>query len=260
VLYSGYRLDPESGLYQVRYRQYHPTLGRWVQRDPLGYDDGMNLYEYVKSGPFAYTDPYGLCCCLIIVLQYDPNSLLGRGQPAPAPLKGTAGNADFKASAEKLKIDKKYNEQCKAQEIVTRDLDNVDVMDLKTTIESVKDECKDGIKRITIIGHGNPITGVSWPKGKGKNPVPVGVGTLSEAFKSDVKKGEFLLDIDLYACYSWHTASQFVNKVFPKTVTISGNKEFVIVNDGKKAIAPKSEIEGNEKKFKTGTVTGDSKK
>ncbi len=60
VLYAGYRLNPESGLYQVRNREYHPTLGRWVQRDPMGYDDGMNLYQYVSSSPASTVDPMGL--------------------------------------------------------------------------------------------------------------------------------------------------------------------------------------------------------
>jgi RHS repeat-associated protein len=60
VLYCGYRFDPESGLYQVRYRYHHPTLVRWVTRDPAGYVDGMSLYEYVGSRPLMALDPYGL--------------------------------------------------------------------------------------------------------------------------------------------------------------------------------------------------------
>ena len=60
VLYAGYRLDPESGLYQVRHRHYHPTLGRWVQKDPIGYYDSMNPFEYVVGNPIAYRDPSGL--------------------------------------------------------------------------------------------------------------------------------------------------------------------------------------------------------
>jgi len=36
VLFAGYRFDVESGLYHVRFRMYHPTLGRWLQRDPTG--------------------------------------------------------------------------------------------------------------------------------------------------------------------------------------------------------------------------------
>jgi hypothetical protein len=39
---------------------YHPTLGRWVQRDPLGYVDGMSVYAYAKSGPTNARDPLGL--------------------------------------------------------------------------------------------------------------------------------------------------------------------------------------------------------
>ena len=41
ILYAGYFWDAESGLYHVRHRMYHPTLGRWMQRDPAGYVDGM---------------------------------------------------------------------------------------------------------------------------------------------------------------------------------------------------------------------------
>ena len=60
ILFCGYRFDPESGLYHVRHRMYHPTLGRWLQRDPLGYVDGMSLYEYVRSAPGLTTDWIGL--------------------------------------------------------------------------------------------------------------------------------------------------------------------------------------------------------
>ena len=60
VLYCGYRYDPETGFYQVRERVYHPTLGRWLQRDPIGYGDGMGLYEYVSGSPTGSRDASGL--------------------------------------------------------------------------------------------------------------------------------------------------------------------------------------------------------
>jgi len=60
ILFCGYRYDGESGLYDVRYRMYHPALGRWIQRDPLGYADGMGFQEYVGSGPLTHVDPVGL--------------------------------------------------------------------------------------------------------------------------------------------------------------------------------------------------------
>ncbi len=60
IIYCGYRFDPESQLYYVRNRTYNPSLGRWIQRDPIGYQGGINLYEYVGSGPVAGVDWAGL--------------------------------------------------------------------------------------------------------------------------------------------------------------------------------------------------------
>ncbi len=62
ILYAGYRHDADTGLYHVRFRMYHPTLGRWCQRDPIGYVDGLNVYEYVRSQPRRRQDPQGLYC------------------------------------------------------------------------------------------------------------------------------------------------------------------------------------------------------
>ena len=52
-------LSVESGKYFYRARTYDPVAGRFLQRDPLGYVDGMGLYEYVQSGPCSFTDPRG---------------------------------------------------------------------------------------------------------------------------------------------------------------------------------------------------------
>ncbi len=60
ILYCGYYFDDESGLYHVRHRSYHPTLGRWMQRDPIGYADGTNSYGYVGDAPVHFADPHGL--------------------------------------------------------------------------------------------------------------------------------------------------------------------------------------------------------
>jgi RHS repeat-associated protein len=57
--YCGYIFNEDSGLYTVRFRTYSPTLGRWLERDPAGYVDGMDLYEYVRGGPTAAVDPSG---------------------------------------------------------------------------------------------------------------------------------------------------------------------------------------------------------
>ncbi|MBI1746624.1 MAG: hypothetical protein HYR55_08555 [Acidobacteria bacterium] len=59
-LFTAQRWEAESAVYDYRARQYHPRLGRFMQRDPLGYVAGANLYEYVRSSPTHFTDPYGL--------------------------------------------------------------------------------------------------------------------------------------------------------------------------------------------------------
>jgi len=49
-----------AGLYHVRFRVYDPEMGRWTRRDPIGYVDGMGLYEYVRGKAVASRDPNGL--------------------------------------------------------------------------------------------------------------------------------------------------------------------------------------------------------
>ncbi len=64
LLYTGRRLDPETGLQLNRNRFYHQQLGRWVNRDPIGYDGSQwSLYEYVNGMPLIWFDPDGLLTC-----------------------------------------------------------------------------------------------------------------------------------------------------------------------------------------------------
>ncbi len=60
IIYCGYRFDPETELYYVRNRTYNPALGRWIQRDPIGYPGGINLYGYVGGRVDGIADPAGL--------------------------------------------------------------------------------------------------------------------------------------------------------------------------------------------------------
>src|SRR5262249_54175697 len=59
-MFTGRQFDEETGIYFYRARYYDPVKGRFLQRDPLGYVDGMNLYEYVQSRPTYTMDPEGM--------------------------------------------------------------------------------------------------------------------------------------------------------------------------------------------------------
>jgi RHS repeat-associated protein len=50
----------DTGLYYYRARMYSPELGRFLQPDPIGYADGMNVYVYCGNNPINWIDPWGL--------------------------------------------------------------------------------------------------------------------------------------------------------------------------------------------------------
>jgi RHS repeat-associated protein len=51
---------PQSGVYDNRARVYHPGIGRFLQRDPIGQAGGLNIYNYTGSDPVNFTDPTGM--------------------------------------------------------------------------------------------------------------------------------------------------------------------------------------------------------
>ena len=52
--------DSETGLIDYGLRYYFSALGKWLNRDPIGEEGGLNLYGFVLNDPVNFVDPWGL--------------------------------------------------------------------------------------------------------------------------------------------------------------------------------------------------------
>ncbi|MEM8672221.1 MAG: RHS repeat-associated core domain-containing protein, partial [Planctomycetota bacterium] len=69
--YTGCRLDSGTGLQLNRNRYYHPEMGRWCSRDPLGFVDGLSVYRSYTG--LTDGDPYGTKTTELVVKQVEGN-------------------------------------------------------------------------------------------------------------------------------------------------------------------------------------------
>ncbi|MCX7001703.1 MAG: RHS repeat-associated core domain-containing protein [bacterium] len=58
--FSGKEWDADAQLYYFGFRWYDPDTGTWTTKDPLGLDQGYNVYNYLYNDPLNGVDIYGL--------------------------------------------------------------------------------------------------------------------------------------------------------------------------------------------------------
>ena len=104
-------LADADGLNYMRARFYDPSIGRFVNEDPIGIEGGINLYSYANNDPISLTDPtgQGLCswaCNTVFSLTCFFSGLFvaGAGGPAAPVVGGGYGVACITTTREMCSI------------------------------------------------------------------------------------------------------------------------------------------------------------
>jgi RHS repeat-associated protein len=79
--YAAREFDFDTGLYLYRARYYDPRVGRFISRDPIGFEGGdVNRYVYVFNNPLNYSDPTGFkgqLCKRQVFIDYTESAEIG---------------------------------------------------------------------------------------------------------------------------------------------------------------------------------------
>jgi RHS repeat-associated protein len=89
--FTGREDDGATGLYYYRARYYSPKFSRFLAEDPIDFEGGPNLYNYVEGDPIGHEDPHGM--------QRGGYTQRGVMPPSPSQLTERPGNPSSAANA-----------------------------------------------------------------------------------------------------------------------------------------------------------------
>lgn len=92
-MFTSRRFDTESALYYYRARYYAYDIGRFLQTDPIGYIDGLNMYTYCGNNSVNWIDPLGN-----VTFSFGGGELLAfglSGQPQEGYVIDSSGNIGY---------------------------------------------------------------------------------------------------------------------------------------------------------------------
>jgi len=95
--FQGREYSWATGLYNFRARWYDPVTGRWLSKDPIGIEGGLNQYVFCENNPVMFVDPWGLDIYYggsghSVLIIDDPKSATGRVSYDFGPQVGRRGN------------------------------------------------------------------------------------------------------------------------------------------------------------------------
>lgn len=187
--YTGHKHDADLGMTYMQARYYDPVLGRFMQPDPIGSKDDMDLYAYVGNDPLNKTDPTGLCPVCVLAWIYANAEILTVGTVvgveiaagAPTPVSVMESTAARTIASETKTLAQRASEIHKAVPAATQSRTTISVTSTveginvvasseKTLRPAQRAMLQEGEVAATGVGHAE-VTGVNAAKEMGLTPL-----------------------------------------------------------------------------------------